>query len=287
MSGEAPGLAWVVLTTGNRPRQLRAAVDSLLRSGSVDEVIVVNNGGEGLEFASGRVRIIECEQNIGAPGGRDLATGLIEAPLVGYLDDDAELRSTTGHAIADAFAADPLLGAVALRIVDEEGQTARRHVPRLGGRNPELSGGVALFLAGACVFRREAYNAVGGYFTELFYAHEEVELCWRLIDGGWHIRYLADVEVFHPRTEISRHAEGWSLTGRNRVWIARRTLPWPVAVLHVIAWLALGVVRTPAGDCRREYVRGWVSGWRGDVGRKPIRWATVWRLTRLGRPPIV
>jgi GT2 family glycosyltransferase len=176
---------------------------------------------------------------------------------------------------------------VSLRLVDEDGATSRRHVPRAGNGDPGESGQVAYFLGGACAIRREAYDQVGGYFTELFYGHEEVELSWRLIDVGWTIRYLADVEVFHPRTEIGRHADGWRLTGRNRVWIARRTLPWPVAIVHVAAWLVLGAVRAPGGDCRRSYLRGWWSGWRGEIDRRPIRWSTVVKLTKLGRPPII
>jgi GT2 family glycosyltransferase len=206
--------------------------------------------------------------------------------IVGFLDDDAEFRGDVAS-VVDAFDADPGLGAVALRLVDEQGETARRHVPRPGGRHPEQSGEVALFLGGACAIRREAYEQVGGYFTELFYGHEEVELCWRLVDAGWRIRYLADVEVFHPRTTIERHAAGWELTGRNRVLIARRTLPWPIAAVHVSVWLLLGLWRAPAAAHRRRYVDGWRKGWRMDVDRAPISWRGVRRLTRLGRPPIV
>ena len=146
---------------------------------------------------------------------------------------------------------------------------------------------MALFLGGACAVRRDAYEQVGGYFLDLFYGHEEVELCWRLVDAGWSIRYLADVEVFHPRTSIERHAEGWERTGRNRVLIARRTLPWPVAIVHVAFWLVVGAWRAPAGESRRSYLFGWCSGWRADLDRAPISWRGVWRLTRLGRPPIL
>lgn len=230
--------------------------------------------------------MITSDENLGVPGGRDLGLRTTPADIVGFLDDDAELRPGASERVQAAFAEDSQLGAVALRLVDEEGVTARRHVPRAGASGGDESGEVALFLGGACAIRRAAYEQVGGYFTELFYAHEELELAWRLIDAGWRIRYLADVEVFHPRTEISRHEHGWELTGRNRVWIARRTLPWPVAVVHVLIWLVLGTLRAP-GECRRAYIRGWRRGWRGDLGRCPIRWRTVWRLTRLGRPPVI
>jgi GT2 family glycosyltransferase len=287
MSGGPPELAWVVLTVGDRPRELDDAVGSLTTDRSSEQVLVVNNGGPHIDRDALGVRVIDVAENLGVPGGRDLGLRATESELIGFLDDDAVLRAGGGERVTDAFSADERLGAVALRLVDEAGQTARRHVPRAGRDGAERSGQVALFLGGACAIRRVAYDDVGGYFTELFYGHEELELSWRLIDHGWHIRYMADVEVFHPRTDISRHADGWALTGRNRVWIARRTLPWPIAAAHVTIWLLLGLLRAPDADCRRRYARGWWSGWRAAVRHDPITWATVWKLVRLGRPPIV
>lgn len=279
-------LVWIVLTTGNRPRQVDIAVESLAADCGAAGVMVVSNGGGPLHLENGLVRSIESVTNLGVPGGRSYGVGSTDEPLVGFLDDDAELRGGC-EAILAAFDSDPTLGAVALRVIDEQGETARRHVPRVGTRRSQDGGEVAYFLGGACAIRRSAYEEVGGYFTELFYGHEEIELSWRLTDSGWSIRYLADVEVFHPRTEISRHPEGWFMTGRNRVWIARRTLPWPVALVHVTFWLAAGAARAPKGDCRSGYLRGWCSGWRGGIDRRPIRWSTVWKLARLGRPPMI
>ena len=208
------------------------------------------------------------------------------ADVVGFLDDDAVASPSVTEHTLDAFARDPSLGAVSFRLVDEEGESAPLHVPRPRGRGPDVDGEVAVILGGACAIRREAYEEVGGYYTDLFYGHEEVELCWRLVDAGWRIRYLADVKVFHPRTEISRHADGWRLTGRNRVLIARRTLPWPVALAHVSIWLLMGLVRAGREGSARAYWSGWWSGWRHPVDRSPISWRGVWRLARLGRPPV-
>jgi GT2 family glycosyltransferase len=286
MSAPAAPLAWVVLTTGGRPVELDAAITSLRSDEPAVPIVVVGNGSDRVTVREPGVRLVESEINLGVPGGRDLGVRSSDEPLIGFLDDDAELRGRAAE-IVDAFTADPRLGAVALRLVDEDGATARRHIPRAGRRAADVGGDVAYFLGGACAVRRRAYDDAGGYFTELFYGHEEIELSWRLLDAGWGIRYLSGVEVFHPRTDISRHADGWALTGRNRVWIARRTLPWPVALVHVLVWLVLGSVRSPGGTCRRSYVKGWWSGWRTPIDRRPISWRTVWRLTRLGRPPVI
>jgi GT2 family glycosyltransferase len=274
-------IAWVVLTMGNRNAELQRAVASLLP----DEALVVING-ENQDADVSLGPSMALPENVGVPAGRDIGLQATSSELVGFLDDDAELLGDITH-VRRAFDADPRLGAVALRLVDEEGATSRRHVPRLGGRGPDRSGEVALFLGGACVIRRAAYDQAGGYFADLFYGHEEVELCWRLVDAGWSIRYLAGTEVFHPRTDIERHAEGWERTGRNRVLIARTTLPWPIAVVHVAIWLVVGAWRAPTGQGRRSYLLGWRSGWRAHVDRAPISWRGVWRLTRLGRPPVL
>lgn len=276
-----PSVEWVVLTMGTRPTELQRAVTSL----KPETVTIVVNGASS-DKVEAHARLIELPENLGVPGGRHAGLGAGMAEVIGFLDDDAELRGDSSR-ILEEFIADPALGAVALRLVDENAETTRRHVPRLGTRSPELTGEVALFLGGACAIRRKAYEEVGGYFTDLFYGHEELELCWRLVDAGWRIRYLADVEVFHPRTAIERHPDGWERTGRNRVLIARRTLPWPVAVIHMSVWLVLGLLRAPASEHRRRYLLGWRRGWGIDVKRQPISWSGVWRLTRFGRPPIV
>lgn len=275
-------LVWVVLTMGDRTTALADAVASL----SAADLLVVVNGADGANVPSGADAVF-LPVNVGVPAGRDHGVQRTTASVIAFLDDDAVAPPGVSERIRDEFAADPQLGAVSLRLVDEDSVTARRHVPRPGGRNSRRSGEVALFLGGACAIRRAAYEEVGGYFGDLFYGHEELELSWRLIDHGWSIRYLADVEVFHPNTKIERHPQGWEFTGRNRVWIARRTLPWPVAIVHVTAWFVLGVLRAPRGESRKRYIAGWRSGWSGRLDRRPIRWRTVWRLARLGRPPIL
>ncbi len=282
--------AWVVLTMGNRPLQLRRAVESIGAQTSGAEILVVANGvdAELLDIGDLEVRVVASPENLGIPGGRDLGLRSTTAAIVFFLDDDAEVVSPDLEDRAlNQFSADPMTGALSFRIVDEAGDTSRRHVPRVGAGSMDRSGPVVNFLGGACALRRSAYIDAGGYWSILRYGHEELDLSWRLIDRGWSVRYLADAEVFHPATVIGRHEFGWRLTGRNRVLIARRNLPWPVAILHLVSWTLLGVWRAPNGECRRAYAAGYVEGFRTSLLRQPLAWATIWRLGRLGRPPIV
>lgn len=281
-------ITWVILTRGDRADALDRAIDSIGRRDDVDVLVVVNADDSVAPPRRDDVRVVAAGRNLGVPGGRDLGLRHAGSPLIGFLDDDATIVTPDAvDRIVAAFDDDERLGAVSLRIVDEDGAAARRHVPRIGHRGEATAGPVATFLGGASAIRRVAYDDAGGYWPELVYAHEELDLSWRLHDAGWSVAYLPDVVVEHPRLPISRHADGWSLTGRNRVMVARRDLPWLLALPHVAIWLALGLIRTPDRSCRRAYQRGWWSGWRQQVERRPIAWRTAWRLTRAGRPPIV
>ncbi len=188
-----------------------------------------------------------------------------------------------------AFAADPRLGIVSLRIADPEtGRTQRRHVPKLRAADPARSAEVTTFLGGASVIRRSVLERVGGLPEEFFYAHEETDLAWRALDDGWRIRYLAEVLMYHPATAPGRHAAYLRLNARNRVWLARRRLPWVLVPVYLGVWSALTVARTRPLGAVRVWWAGFVEGWRTDPGqRQPMSWRTVARMTRLGRPPII
>ncbi|MDP9417586.1 MAG: glycosyltransferase family 2 protein, partial [Actinomycetota bacterium] len=141
---------------------------------------------------------------------------------------------------------------------------------------------------GAVVIRREALSRAGCWPARFFYAHEGIELAWRVWDGGWTVRYLGNVAVEHPLAAPSRHRDYLRYDARNRVWLARRNLPWPVALAYVAVWTAYRcarLARTPGALV--AWLRGWLEGWSAPCGRRrAIRWRTVLTMTLAGRPPV-
>jgi GT2 family glycosyltransferase len=142
---------------------------------------------------------------------------------------------------------------------------------------------------GAVVTRRTVFERAGGWPAPFWYAHEGIELAWRTWDTGAVVEYAGDLAVEHPLTAYTRHADFYRLNARNRVWLARRNLPWVFAVPYVLAWTLLQVVRSVrAPGTLRPWFAGWWEGWRTSPGgRRPIRWATVVRMAVRGRPPVV
>ena len=283
-----PGLstACIILSRGDRPAELNRAIASVLAQRDVDvHVTVVGNGWTPAGLPDD-VATIALVDNVGVPEGRNIGAKASIGDVLFFLDDDIELVGEEFLAGAVArFASDDLLAVVQPRAVDpDDGTTARRHVPRRRTADPERSGDVAWFWEGASLIRRTAFEAVGGWPGDFFYGHEGIEVAWRLVDAGFRIRYAADLVVRNPPAAPFRGPQHRFYDARNRVWVARRNLPGLLVVAYLAVWMTATLVRGGGASA----IRGFLGGMRSDCGeRRPIRWRTVWRLTRLGRPPVV
>ncbi|CAM5543073.1 glycosyltransferase family 2 protein [Streptomyces coeruleorubidus] len=295
----APRIAVAVVTMGNRPDE----VDALLRSVAKQDVpperiVVVGNGCPLPEFARrlslpGEVTPIELDENVGCPGGRNAALARLrefgDIDVVVDLDDDGLLvDADVLRRVRELYAADDRLGIVGFRIADELGGTQQRHVPRIGSSDPLRGGYVTGFLGGGHALRMAMLDEVGDWPAEFFFAHEETDLAWRAADAGWRILYAPELLLQHPKTSPARHAIYYRVNARNRVWLARRRLPFALVPVHLGVWVLLTLLRNRSRAGLRAWFGGFVEGVRESAGeRRPMRWRTVWRLTRLGRPPVI
>ena len=144
------------------------------------------------------------------------------------------------------------------------------------------------FLGGGHALSMVMLSEIGDWPAEFFFAHEETDLAWRAADAGWTILYVPELLLQHPKTSPARHAIYYRVTARNRVWLVRRRLPLPLIPVHLGVWIAVTLLRTRSVGGLRAWFGGFVEGLRTSGGeRRPMRWRTVWRLTRLGRPPVL
>lgn len=288
-----PTVGVVILTMGDREKELQALLDSVAAQEGDPATVVVLGQGVKLPGLRDGAAAVELPENLGIPGGRNAGVqwlrehGGVEVVLV--LDDDGLLPQTdTLRLVREAFTANPRLGIVGFRIADEEGISQRRHVPRLGGADPLVSGPVTTFLGGAHAIRMRVIDQVGEFPAQFFYAHEETDFAWRALDAGWEIDYRADLVLTHPRTPPSRHAVYYRNTGRNRVWLAKRHLPTVLVPVYLASWAAYTLVQRPPLAGLKSWWAGFFEGVRiACPPRRPMRWRTVWRMTRLGRPPVI
>jgi GT2 family glycosyltransferase len=282
----------VVLTQGQRPDVLRRALDSLLGQEGVDvDVVVVGNAWEPEGLPDG-VKGVGLPEDVGIPGGRNAGVPHAGGDRLFFLDDDASLaRPDTLARVARLFDEHPDVGLVQLRVDPLEGGTGPRDwVPRLRADSRARSGDVTLVWEGAVAMPRRVFEEIGGWEPAFRFIHEGVDLAWRVMDHGYRVRYEADLVALHPLPVPSptRHHYSRFYGARNRVWMARRHLPFPLGVLYVatFALRTLPLLRSP--DDVKQALRGYRAGMREPCGaRRKLRARTLLRMTRAGRPPII
>jgi len=286
-----PSVGVVVLSQGTRPRELGAALASALaQTGVTVDAVVVGNGWTPANLPHG-VRAVALPENVGIPAGRNAGVAAVAGEFLFFLDDDESVPSP--RFLSDVIALmrrDPSIALVQPRIVDPRGGTLpRRWVPRIRKGSPERPSAVFSVVEGAVVIPRAVFERAGRWAGEFFYAHEGIELAWRVWDQGLRAWYAGDLVAHHPAVAVTRHAEFYRLNARNRVWLARRNLPLPLIPLYVGSWTAVQLLRSARNRTGlRDWWGGWFAGWLQSPGeRRPLRWRTVLRMTLAGRPPVI
>lgn len=288
-----PRVGVAVLTMGDRMPELLALLESVARQDEPAARVVVVGNGTALPGLPDGVTVIELEENLGVSGGRNVAWRRLrefgDVDVLVDLDDDGLLIQTDVlRRLAGLYRADPGLGIVSFRIADETGFTQRRHVPRLRAKDPMRRGLVTTFLGGGHALSMPMLEQTGGWPELFFFTHEETDLAWRAIDRGWDVLYEPQLVLQHPKTSPARHSVYYRMTARNRAWLAKRHLPALLVPVYLAVWVALTVVRARSVAGLRAWFGGLAEGVRTSGGpRRPIMWRTVWRMSRLGRPPVV
>jgi N-acetylglucosaminyl-diphospho-decaprenol L-rhamnosyltransferase len=119
------------------------------------------------------------------------------------------------------------------------------------------------WVSSACmVVRAYAFRAVGGMDERFFVYMDDVDLCQRLRDAGWHVWYEPTAEATHLMGQGSRRRPGAAsaaaLRGLNHYFSLRQT-PASVAALKLVEILGFGlrtVIYASAAVVRREPTLG-------------------------------
>ena len=286
-----PTIGVVLLTQGTRPEDLDRGIRSLLAQQDVLlDVVCVGNGWQptGLPTA---VKTLGLPENLGIPAGRNRGVSRVAGEFLFFLDDDASIPDPLflSEAVA-VLRSDSTIGLLQPRVVDPAGIVSpRRWIPRIRKGEATRSSNVFSVWEGAVLLPRAVFDATGGWAEPFFYAHEGIELAWRVWDQGLRAWYAGELEANHPVIAPTRHVDYYRLNARNRVWLARRNLPAALVPVYAGSWLLIQLVRWARNpDALRAWLGGFREGWTTSPGeRRPLKTRTVWRMTLAGRPPIV
>jgi GT2 family glycosyltransferase len=285
----------VILTMGKRKEELRAALTSLEAQVDITfEVIIVGNGwNPATEFP--HHRCLYLTENLGIPAGRNAGAREIEGEYLFFLDDDVLLfdPKTLSKAL-QLFKANKRIGLIQPRVLALDGstKTPKRWIPRLRVGNESKSSVATSLWEGATAINRNLFNRIGGWPENFFYAHEGIDLVWRVLDQGSLPWYAADIEVKHPVINPARHDYYYFLNARNRVWLAKRNLRFPFSFIYPLTWLILTILRFRSIKSLSPWFLGFFNGIFttskiNGKRLKKLKWRTHFKLTRFGRPPII
>jgi GT2 family glycosyltransferase len=242
-----------------------------------DDVIVVDNGStdgslELLRAEWPEVKVVSLGRNTGfavaANRGVREAAG---AGAVALLNTDVELAPDWLRRLEEALEASGGSAAVACKMVDladpgrlddagdvlrRDGVCEQRGRFRVDDGTFDEAGEVFGACAGAALYRRDAFCAVGGFDERFFSYLEDVDLALRLRLAGWKCLYVP---------AVARHAGGGSshqLAAPVGFWVARNTLllvgkafpvRWaPLVLYRQLAWIWHAIRRRSLGP----HVRG-------------------------------
>ncbi|MFD4294212.1 mycofactocin biosynthesis glycosyltransferase MftF [Rhodococcus sp. NPDC058532] len=173
-------------------------------------VVVVDDGSAEpvisppVQGGRGEITVVRHSEARGPAAARNTGMALATTGFVAFLDSDVVPRTGWLEAMLGHFS-DPAVAMVAPRIVALEpagGALARYEHARssldLGRKEGPVRAGSAVSYvpSAAMLVRRRALDECGG-FDESMRVAEDVDLCWRLHDAGWRLRYEPISHVAH------------------------------------------------------------------------------------------
>lgn len=260
MSRSSPS-ACVIIVAYNSGGYLQQAVDALAAQTFTDfEAIIWDNAStdnacEELSLDP-RMRVVRSDENLGFAGGNNAALKLSDAPLIVLLNPDAFPEPNWLEALVRAAEGSPkigMVGSIQLDAADPErldGLGDVFHVSGIpyrggcGAHTPTTVPRGEIFgpCAAAALYKREAFEDVGGFDERYFCYVEDVDLAFRIRLAGWTAILEPDAVVRHiGSATVGRRSDFAVYHGaRNRIWTIVKDVP--AALLPIAAPLHVGGV---------------------------------------------
>jgi GT2 family glycosyltransferase len=247
-TGSAPRVSVVVLTHNRAPELARTLAHTLALPERPPVIVVDNGSGDGTAaMVAARfpeVRLIRLRENFGA-AARNVGARSAATRYVAFCDDDTAWAPGS-LALAEALLDDhPRVAALSARVLVG---AERREDPACAAMaaSPlpswDLPGrAVVGFLAGASVFRRDAFLDAGGYEPRFFIGGEEALLAYDLLARGWRIVYSDRLTVHHHPSSYRDAGARRRLLLRNALWVAWLRRPFPSALARTLRVLWAGL----------------------------------------------
>jgi GT2 family glycosyltransferase len=310
----------VIIVNWNSAEHLRKCLSSIAADqNSPDlEVLVVDNASydgsaEMVRRQFPWVRFIQSAENLGFAGGNNLARQHAQGDTLLFLNPDTEVFPSALKRMLVRLWASPGVGAVGPRLLNSDlslQTTCLQAFPtfwnllfdadalkvmfprwRIWGMRPLFSNGtdadVAGMISGACLMvRRDAFDHVEGFSPEYFIYGEDLDLCYKLKNAGWTLKYVDSAEVVHHggQSTKSRSESGfgdvlirqavYNFVRKTRGAFYAKLCRMAICISAIIRISILTLLRVAPTNISRSKAlqhraRKWVQIFRWSVGSLP------------------
>lgn len=258
----------VVILNWNGKKLLEQFLPSMLASSKDDaDIYVADNAStdSSIDFIKTNfpdVKIIENEKNGGYAKGYNDALKSLKADIYALVNSDIEVTQDWIKPIIAEFERSKNTAIIQPKLLDFKDKKKFEYAGAAGGfidffGYPYCRGRIFLELeededqyndtvdifwaSGACFFiRAEVYHKLGG-FDEHYFAHqEEIDLCWRVQNEGYKIKYVGTSTVYHigGATLHESHPRKTFLNFRNSLFSVLKNVPrrylWLVILMRLL-----------------------------------------------------
>ena len=228
----------IVMINWNRKEILRHVLTTLARQtyGRYEIVLCDNHSTDGapdmVEHEFPDVRLFRLDDNIGITG-YNIAFEHSTGEIIVILDNDSFLEDDGISKIVNKFQTYPQLGALGCKVYNYYSGRVHHWHPTVREVNLPADGvDSPLFNGCAAAARRLVLDEVGFYPDEFFLYENERDLCTRIINAGYDVKYFTDISGHHMVSEESRSNERLIYYARrNRLWYFWKYMP-----IHIALW---------------------------------------------------
>ena len=223
----------VVILNWNGENLIKKFLPSVIKyTPIIHNIYLIDNGSndDSVEFIRSnfnRVKIIKLDKNYGFAKGYNIGLKNIDDDILCLLNNDVEVSENWTEEILKQFAAEPNTAVIQPKLKDYYNKSNFDYAGAAGGfldkyGYPYCNGRIynnvevdknqydktreIFWACGACFFiRNNIFKKFGG-FDDVYWAHfEEIDLCWRLQNHGFKIRFNAKSIVYHANGGTLNH----------------------------------------------------------------------------------
>lgn len=277
-------LVSVIIPNYNGLRFLPVCLDALRAQtypAALTEIILVDDAStdESVPFVRAHypeVQVVQLARNSGLAAGCNAGARAARGELLVMLNNDTEAEPGWLAALVETAQANPAAGAIASKMLLFDRRDTLHNAGDLMGadgipRNrgvweldtgqyddqPEIFGGCG----GGVMYRRAAWEGVGGFDERLFMYLEDVDLAWRLQLTGWRAVFAPAARLYHHLSATGGGVLASYYVGRNTIWVIAKDMPGPLIRRH------LGRIVAAQVRITRDALRAW----RGAAARARLR----------------